>query len=1124
MSFAQDTLSNYRSKKLKVSDTLLVDTYPLNPSYFEVLGTNNQPIDSSDYRIDSQRGTLFLSKEAQESTDSVQINYLRYPLYLTKEYFLLDPKIVVENTSNIDKLIALQESTVENSTSLFQGLDTQGSITRGVTVGNNQNAVVNSELDLQITGKLSDKVSIRASLQDANLPTQEGGYSQSLNEFDQIFIELFSDNWSIRAGDVDLQNSQSYYGRFTKKIQGISLFGKLNHEDGSQTSAFASGGLVRGVFQRSQFTGQEGNQGPYKLTGPNGELYILIVSGSERVYVNGLLLQRGENADYIIDYNAGELRFNPTYPITANMRITVEYQFTERNYTRFIGYGGGNYESETLKLGAYVYSENDAKNQPLQQNLTEEQVNVLVNAGDDPNLMTAPSAVLDTYSENKILYKKEIADGEEIFVFSNNPEDELYNVRFSLVGENQGNYIISTENAISRIFEYVVPIDGVPQGNYEPIVRLNAPEKLQIGGFNGNWTPSEKTDVAFEIAGSVNDLNLFSNIDNEDNEGFASHLNARQTIYQTADSLKITGLGSWDFIHEDFRTVERLYNIEFNRDWNLVLPEGNQNYMSAGAEMSHSSKGQGRYEFQLLEYADNFSGSRHNMSGEYRNEGWQFSTVSSFMKSKGDSLISEFNRSYNNASYSFKKAWMGAKFHWEDNEAKTVANDSLTNLSQGFKHYEIYSGIGDSTKVFIEVGYRHRVNDSVRNNRLEQVTQSNDIFLKSQLINNQNSQLSLYTNYRLLNFNNSDMEDERNLNIRLIYRQQLWKGLLRLNTVYETNNGVLPQQEFTYVKVDQGQGSYTWNDYNGNEIQELDEFELAQFQDQGEYIRVLLPNQVFVRIRNNKFSQLLTLQPQQWSDEKGFKGLLSHFYNQTSLVIDKKVERSNDFGSLNPFNNGEEEALGLNFNFKNVLFYNRGKQNFTTSYTYLVGSNSNLISLGLQKSDIESHQLNFAHRIWELWLLNLKGILGRNSSASENFSNRNYRLENLEFQPKLTYLASRKTQLSVYYQYLEDENQLGELERLEQQKIGLSFTHNNVEKFSLSGEFNYIDNQFDGSAFSPVAYTMLEGLQPGTNYTWNVLLQKRITKFLDLNLSYFGRKSENSKAVHTGSVQLRAFF
>jgi hypothetical protein len=56
--------------------------------------------------------------------------------------------------------------------------------------------------------------------------------------------------------------------------------------------------LVRGQYAKSNFTGVEGSQGPYKLKGQNGELYVLVISGSERVYVNGLLLERGENNDY----------------------------------------------------------------------------------------------------------------------------------------------------------------------------------------------------------------------------------------------------------------------------------------------------------------------------------------------------------------------------------------------------------------------------------------------------------------------------------------------------------------------------------------------------------------------------------------------------------------------------------------------------------------------------------------------------------------------------------------------------------------------------------------------------------------------------------------------------------
>src|SRR5690606_25887319 len=579
--------------------------------------------------------------------------------------------------------------------------------------------------------------------------------------------------------------------------------------------------------------------------------------------------------DYVIDYNAGEINVNPTYPINSNMRITVEYQFTDRNYTRFIGYGGGNYTSENLDLGVYVYSENDAKNQPLQQNLSEEQVDILQAAGDDRDLMSAPSAVPDTYSENKILYKKGIVNGTEVFVFSNNPDDELFNVRFSLVGNNNGDYVISDNNAISRIFEYVAPINGIQQGNYEPIIRLNAPIKIQVGGLNGSFHPSEKTRIDFEVAGSKNDLNLFSDVDDNNNDGFAGRLAFKQRLLTTADTLKVDAFGSLDFVEKDFRTVERLYNIEFNRDWNLVNPMGNQSFMISGVEVSHPRIGGGRYEFQNLNYSENFNGTRHVIASEIRLKNLKLQTYGSYLNSKADSISSKFFRLNNTTVYSFEKAWVGGKVALEDNQIKDVDRDSISPISQKFSAFEVFSGTGDSTKVFVEAGYQFRVNDSVRNNTLQKVNSSNTYYLKSRLINTENTQLSAFANYRTLKYepflNDGTgastpeppttvfRESEKSLNSRILYNQALFDGGVRWNTTLESNNGVIPQQEFTYIKTDAGQGVYTWIDYNNNGVQELEEFEVAQFQDQAEYIRILLPNQIFQKIRENKFSQILTL-------------------------------------------------------------------------------------------------------------------------------------------------------------------------------------------------------------------------------------------------------------------------
>ncbi|MDC7995177.1 hypothetical protein [Altibacter sp. HG106] len=1124
LGWTQEVSSSLKRNTLAVRDTLVIDSVGINPTAFAITDTQGNRIDSLGYAVDFKKGKIYISERTKAVYDSLVVTYLPYPEYLRKRYFELDRNIIVENTGALDKLYSLQTDNTQTNFTPFDGLNSVGSITRGVTIGNNQNAVVNSQLDLQITGKLNDKVSIRASIQDANIPTQEGGYSQSLDEFDEIFIELFSERWNIRAGDVDLQNNDSYFGKFTKKVQGISLGGTVVHDNGSQTSAFASGALVRGIFQRSQFVGEEGNQGPYKLVGPNGELFILIVSGSERVYVNGLLLNRGENEDYVIDYNAGEIRFNPTYPITANMRITVEYQYTDRSYTRFIGYGGGNHSSEKLDLGVYVYTENDAKNQPLQQNLSEEQVDILQQAGDDMDLMTAPSAIPDTFSENKILYRKELINGEEVFVFSTNPDDELFSVRFSLVGPNQGDYVLSNESTISRVFEYIPTVNGVPQGNYAPIIRLQAPVKLQIGGVRGNYHPSPKTNIGFELAGSQNDLNLFSDIDDGNNDGFAGRVAGNQRLFTTSDSLRVNATGSIDYIARDFRTVERLYNIEFTRDWNLVNPTGDQTFVKAGLEALQLKNGAAQYELQHLRFSDNFQGTRHVVNGRWKFGKLDVIANGSHLNSTGDSLDSKFTRAHTVLRYQFNKAWVGGKVSGENNQVRVVRNDSLTPVSQRFQQYQVFTGVGDSTKVFAEVGYVYRINDSVQNNRLQEVNRSNNVYLKSRLINNSNTRLSLFANYRELQYARDSLTDEKTLNTRLLYNQQLFQGGIRLNTTLESSNGVLPQQEFTYVKTEPGQGVFAWQDYNGNGVQELNEFEVAQFQDQAEYVRVLLPNQIFVKIRNNSFSQTLTLNPQSWASEGGFREVLSHFYNQTSYIVDRKIRRRGDNFNINPFDEGDEAPLGLSLNFRNALFFNRGKQRFTTSYTYLSSSSSNLLSLGLQTQKLKSHQLNINHKFWEQWLLNLKGALSTNESISENFTNRNYELDTKDVFPKLSFLASQQTRFDVFYQWVQKENLLGLEEELLQQNIGVSFAYNNVEKISINGEFKYIDNDFSGSAFSPVAYQMLEGLQPGTNYTWNVLFQKRITKYLDANISYFGRKSENTKTIHTGSVQLRAFF
>lgn len=1123
--FAQSGYSNYRTKKVAVKERIQIDSVSINSSSFSIRKKDNTLLDSSYYAVDFPRAILSFKKPID--TDSIIIDYLKFPEFLTKTYKQLDENIIVENSKNTNKLYKLTQSNTNKNYIPFDGLTTSGSISRGVTVGNNQNSVLNSELDLQVSGKLNDKVSLRASIQDANIPLQESGFSQRLDEFDQVFIELYSNTWNIRAGDIDLQNQNSYFASFSKRVQGLFVNTDLKTHD-TQTNLFAAGALVRGQFTTSQFTAQEGNQGPYKLRGNNGELFVLIVSGSETVYVNGIPVKRGENEDYIIDYNAGEIIFNATYPITSEMRITIDYQFSERNYSRLVAYGGGHIKSKKLDVGVSVYSESDSKNQPLQQNLSEAQVQILADAGDDMSQMVAPSEVLEVLNDNRILYKKEFIAGTEAFVFSNNPDDELFRVTFTNVGNNQGDYNISSINAISNIFEFV----GISQGNFSPVVQLIAPTKLQIAVINASYNPSDKTIIGIEASGSKNDLNLFSNLNDNNNDGFAGKLNVEQSIIKTDSLWNFNIYLDNDYITSNYRNIEGLYNPEFNRDWNLDqnningigINLGNQLLFNSGFKLIHEQKGFVNYQFEHLNYTEGFNGNRHIANANLFLNNLHLYSSSSFLNTTSTINTSTFFRSFNALTYNFKKKWIGTKFGTENNQQKDN-NGVLTSLSQKFKSYEIFTGVGDSSNVFVEIGYKNRVNDSIRNNELQKVNTSNTFYLDSKLIQNKNTNLSLYANFRNLKSEDKAINDEQSINSRLQFNQKLFKQLLQWNTVLETNSGALAQQDFTYVEVEAGQGTFTWIDYNNNGIQELEEFEIAQFQDQGLYIRVLLPNRLFVKTHQNRLSQTLTINPAQWSvSENKFKKISSHFFNQTSYLIDRKINRDGNNFNLNPFKNDAENQLGLQLNLRNVLFYNRGKQHYTTSYTYLQNKSRNILSIGFIENGLKSHQINFNHKIEASWLINVLSAFDINESLNENFTIRNYNLEATRFNPKISYLLSDSVQFDLFYQYAIKDNTIGNFESLKQQKYGTSFNFSSQERGAINGEFNFISNTFNGSPNTPVAFQILDGLQNGKNFTWSLLAQKKITEFLDLNLSYFGRKTETSRAIHTGNIQLKAYF
>jgi len=109
--------------------------------------------------------------------------------------------------------------------------------------------------------------------------------------------------------------------------------------------------------------------------------------------------------------------------------------------------------------------------------------------------------------------------------------------------------------------------------------------------------------------------------------------------------------------------------------------------------------------------------------------------------------------------------------------------------------------------------------------------------------------------------------------------------------------------------------------------------------------------------------------------------------------------------------------------------------------------------------------------------------------------------------------------------YSNKENRNGEVnEKAFKNQAGSELRYNILSKGSFSAKINYINIKFAYPENTPIAYEMIEGLKPGDNVVWNISFQQNLSEYLQMIFLYDGRSSPGSKIIHTGSVQLRAYF
>lgn len=1016
-----------------------------------------------------------------------------------------------------NKIIVDEGILVKNPRSQILGdLNSKGSIIRGITFGNNQGQSVQSSMDLQISGKLSKDVSVLASISDHNLPIQADGYTQTLEEFDKIYMQLnIKDRSILRAGHLDLLDEKTYFGRYQRRSMGLQF--QTNFGTENKTFVDVSAGVARSEFYRIRFQGVEGNQGPYRLTGKNGEQFITIISGSEQVFIDGILMKRGENQDYVINYNTGEITFTSFRPIFKQNFITISYNYANRNYSRFLVTGNVQHEREKVKFGFNWFLENDNKNAPLSLNLSKEDEQILANAGNDQNLMFAPSGTVAEYDVNKILYQLVATPNGSYYEFSTDQSLTLYQVAFTFFGQNLGDYrVIQTTNN-GRVFEYV----GTNMGDYKAVRKLPAPQKTQVFSGNAEFLLKEGK-IGADASLSNYDVNLFSSKDANQNTGYAARIFGYKTF--TNNSWKGTPSFEYQHINSQFHILDRINDVEFSRDFNLAqeFNQITQNRFIFNFLNQWNNRSFLNYKLNYLDEKNTYRGVKNDLDF-----GWikgKFNTKGNFsyLDTKATFQNTKFVRGGVISEYTTANGSWAVGGNMEHNVKTFNETQELDVTSFSWKEAFVQKKIGDSARTKLLTRVYFRDNDSVRNNSLENMNHILGIMAESQIIKTEKTTLNALIHYRKFYYQNQDLATNFNQDFvvgNILYNQQLFRNGMRLQAFYELGNGQEAQREFQYIKVTDGQGVYKWTDYNGDGIQQTDEFEIAEYVDLAQYIRVYTNTVNYIPSNKNKVQLALFVNPSViFNSQNEF---LKRWNFNVSLNSQNSFYKRDRVMVLNPFEKNEYQILKNQNLLASAQFNPTDKSGWNGNYRFI--ANDNLINANFSNEERSqtSNFLNVGYWFSKDFRVDWENSVHHIENASQLFSTRDYILNNFETKPKATYKFTETLQAELSSALRQKARKDGE-EFLKTIDLTGSLQWD-WKKTSVRGNFSFINNDFTGNNFSIVGNQMLDGLKPGKNQVWSVFLQQAVNSFIQLNLNYEGRNS-GDRTIHIGSMQIKASF
>ncbi|MGA7160498.1 MAG: hypothetical protein WBZ48_05815 [Bacteroidota bacterium] len=1097
-----------------------------------------------DYFIDYSTGRLRI--DLHEKLDfrlqkiSITIYYNFLPFSFQSNYRHKSYSIRRDSVTNRSTAIVTASSASGPLGDIFgSDLQKSGSIFRGFSVGTNRDLTLNSGFRLQFSGKLSSDIEVVAALTDENTPIQPDGNTQTIQELDNVFVQIKSANYGATLGDFYLDMSEGEFGKLSRKLEGAT--GTANYSaswlSGSTTVTAATS---RGKFNTNQFPGIEAVQGPYQLYGKNNENNIVIIAGTEKVYVDGILMIRGENNDYSIDYTNSQITFSSKRLITVNSRIVVDFQYTDQSYTRnfFSVQSDAKTFSDAVKLSVVYAQEGDDPNAPIDISLSDSDKTILAQSGSKLASRSGVDSVgVDSLNIGKGQYEAidTVVQGApiRIYRFAAETPTAQFNITFSYVGSGEGDY---THQQLGQ-YTYVGPHNG----NYLPIIILPAPQLQQIADVNTSIHVTKDLTVTGEFAASNFNANTYA--PNAAAAGDATKYAANFT----PTNVKIAGanIGSFNlslsdrYVDKNFTPIDRIDDVDFARKWSLdstvTIQPSSQEIREAALTYSPNRTLSIGGSLGSNDMGSQFTADRKE--GFLRLAGDSLPkidyTIEQVTSSQGTSVPeNDWVRQNGSIAYAIKNFIPSFRFEHEDRSIETPVPDSLDNASFGFTtlapkfSFKGIYGMNLSTEFELrddKAAYEGKLEPEDRSftqtyawelPEVHNVSSSLDVILRDKTFHDQ---------FRLSN------SDDQTVLVRSETRYSPFQRGVDADVYYETSTERSAELQRVFYQVQKGDGQYIWAGTGNVNVTDEKDFELSRYD--GDYTLITIPTDQLFPVINVKTSTRLRLTPSKFisSPSRWFEKALTDITTESYVRIEEKSSDPQTSQiyllDLSHFLDPATTILGSQL-IQQDLFLFQNRRDLSFRFRYLQQKGAGQYSTGDEQSYNRERSVEIRVQLVPEISNQIDYVNKQNNVAASLVSGRAELISSDDIASDYSYRPEQNVEVGFKIEVSrseDDYNPTPIIADLNAQSLRtvFSFQGSGQLRFDLSREEVGLENSVVGAV---VPFDLTAGRLEGKTYLWGVSFDYKLSNNLQSSLQYTGRSEQSYAPVHTAKAEVRAFF